>query len=331
MQRRGAGRALGGGRGGPARAGARRRCADVAADFMGELAQASSPRRSARTSSLRSSTMRSTPRGAWWSPFPMPSGDVSSRSVRCGTSATCPCASISPGWRSASTPTRSCARSVHGRGDRSARACGRCSQVRSSCADAGRNVSSPRVAVGGTSFGARVHVPALRTAGFEVVALVGQDLARTARRAERLGVGHPCASLTQALDLLGIDAVTIASPPATHAGLALEAIDRRCHVVCEKPFALNAPEGAMVAEAAHPAGVTALMGDEFRLLPERAVIARAIRWADRGAAHSDARGAPAVPRRGGRPAAGVGSSTGPRAAAGSGPRAPMSSTSSAPG
>ncbi len=148
MQRRGAGRALGGGRGGPARAGARRRCADVAADLMGELAQASSPRRSARTSSLRSSTMRSTPRRAWWSPLPMPSGDVWSRSARCGTLATCPCASISPRWRSASTPTRSCARSVHGRGGRSARACGRCSQVRSSCAGTGRNVSSPRVAVG---------------------------------------------------------------------------------------------------------------------------------------------------------------------------------------
>jgi predicted dehydrogenase len=47
---------------------------------------------------------------------------------------------------------------------------------------------APRVAVVGTGFGARVHVPALRAAGFEVVALVGTDPDRTARRAARAGV-----------------------------------------------------------------------------------------------------------------------------------------------
>ena len=32
-----------------------------------------------------------------------------------------------------------------------------------------------RAAVVGTAFGGRIHVPALRAAGFDVVALVGQD------------------------------------------------------------------------------------------------------------------------------------------------------------
>ena len=52
----------------------------------------------------------------------------------------------------------------------------------------------------GTGFGARVHVPALRAAGFDVRALVGRDAARTARRAERLHIDHACTSLADALD-----------------------------------------------------------------------------------------------------------------------------------
>ena len=43
----------------------------------------------------------------------------------------------------------------------------------------------PGAVVVGTGFGCRVHVPALRNAGFDVVALVGRDPERTARRAER--------------------------------------------------------------------------------------------------------------------------------------------------
>ena len=49
-------------------------------------------------------------------------------------------------------------------------------------------VSAIPVAVVGTSFGGRVHVPALRAAGFDVVALVGRNPERTRRRADELGV-----------------------------------------------------------------------------------------------------------------------------------------------
>jgi predicted dehydrogenase len=44
------------------------------------------------------------------------------------------------------------------------------------------------VAVVGTGFGCLTHVPALRNAGFDVVALVGRDPDRTAQRAELFGV-----------------------------------------------------------------------------------------------------------------------------------------------
>jgi predicted dehydrogenase len=133
-----------------------------------------------------------------------------------------------------------------------------------------------KTVVVGTGFGSRVHVPALQQAGFEVVALVGRDLAKTARRAARSGVPNGCASLTDALALGGIGAVVIASPPATHKPLGLEAIAAGCHVVVEKPFALDAAEARVLHGAAAEAGVIGLVHHEFRFAPERVAITRSL-------------------------------------------------------
>ncbi len=133
-----------------------------------------------------------------------------------------------------------------------------------------------RAVVVGTGFGARVHVPALQQAGFDVVALVGRDLQKTGRRAARGGVGTACASLGDALALGGIDAVVIASPPATHKPLGLEAIAAGCHVVVEKPFALDAAEARVLRAAAAEAGVVGLVHHEFRFAPERTAITRSL-------------------------------------------------------
>ena len=137
-------------------------------------------------------------------------------------------------------------------------------------------MARPGVVVVGTGFGCRVHVPALRAAGFDVVALVGRDTARTARRADRAGVRHACGSLADALALPGVEAVTIATTPSTHASLAIEAARAGKHVLCEKPFALDAGEAATMLAAAEEAGVGHFVGHEFRWAPERAVVARAI-------------------------------------------------------
>jgi len=128
----------------------------------------------------------------------------------------------------------------------------------------------------GTGFGCRVHVPALRNAGFTVHALIGRDASRTARRAERLGIARACTSLAEALALEGVDAVTIATPPDVHAPLVLEACEAGRHVLCEKPFALDAVEAELMLAAAERAGVTHLVGHEFRWAPDRALVARAV-------------------------------------------------------
>jgi predicted dehydrogenase len=133
------------------------------------------------------------------------------------------------------------------------------------------------VAVVGTGFGTRVHVAALRAAGFDVRAIVGRDPDRTGRRAARAGVEHACTSLTDALSVKGVDAVTIAAPPARHGELALETVEAGRHVICEKPFTLDAAEARTLLAAAERAGVVHALGHELRWFPERVAVGNAIR------------------------------------------------------
>lgn len=129
----------------------------------------------------------------------------------------------------------------------------------------------------GTGFGCRVHIPALRAAGFEVVGLVGRDAERLQRKAADNAVAAHFTDLDEAITATGAKLVTIATTPNTHAGLAHQAIKRGCHVLCEKPFAFDANEGAALLDAAEDAKIVHMVAHEFRWLPERALFGRAIR------------------------------------------------------
>ena len=131
-------------------------------------------------------------------------------------------------------------------------------------------------AVVGTGFGCLTHVRALRAAGFDVVALVGRDPARTAERAKRFDVAHSVTTLSEALALPGVDVVSVATPPQTHASLVLEAVGAGRHVVCEKPFARDAGEARRMLAAADDAGVVHLIGTEFRFATGQALLRRAV-------------------------------------------------------
>jgi len=128
----------------------------------------------------------------------------------------------------------------------------------------------------GTGFGCVTHVRALRAAGFVVEALVGRDPARTAERARQFGIDNASTSLAEALARPGVDAVTVATPPHTHAPLVLEALAAGKHVLCEKPFAKDAAEARAVLAAAEQAGVVHLLGTEFRWDAGQATLARVI-------------------------------------------------------
>jgi predicted dehydrogenase len=131
-------------------------------------------------------------------------------------------------------------------------------------------------AVVGTGFGCLTHVRALRAAGFDVGALVGRDPDKTAERARRFDVPRPSTRLADVLARADIDVVSIATPPATHCDLVLEALAAGKHVVCEKPFAMDALQARSMLDAADQAGVVHMLGTEFRFAAGQALMRRAI-------------------------------------------------------
>jgi predicted dehydrogenase len=79
-----------------------------------------------------------------------------------------------------------------------------------------------------------------------------------------------------------VRAVTVATPPHTHAELVLEAVAAGRHVLCEKPFAKDAAEARRLLQAAEDAGVVHLLGCEFRWAAGQALLSRVVRAGDIG-------------------------------------------------
>ncbi|MDB6122883.1 MAG: Oxidoreductase domain protein [Pedosphaera sp.] len=78
------------------------------------------------------------------------------------------------------------------------------------------------------------------------------------------------ATFTNYLDLVahpGVDAVIIATPNFTHAPIALAAIAKGKHVLCEKPIAMNFAEAKTMFDAAEKAGVRHMTAFTYRFVP----------------------------------------------------------------
>jgi predicted dehydrogenase len=128
----------------------------------------------------------------------------------------------------------------------------------------------------GTGFGCLTHLRALRAAGFDVRALVGRDPDKTTERARRFDVAMGTTSLDEAIGAPGVDAVAIATPPHTHAPIALAAVGEGKHVMCEKPFARDAAEARTMLDAAEAASVVHFLGTEFRWATGQELLRRVI-------------------------------------------------------
>jgi len=133
-----------------------------------------------------------------------------------------------------------------------------------------------KVAVVGTNIGCTLHVRALKAAGFNVFALVGRDREQTAARARHFGIARSFGSIDAALDS-EVDAVVIATPPATHHEFVMKSIAAGKHVLCEKPFALDIGHAIEMRDAAGAAGVANMITHEFRWFAQNALVRHLVR------------------------------------------------------
>jgi predicted dehydrogenase len=126
-----------------------------------------------------------------------------------------------------------------------------------------------------------IHVPACqRLAGATLVA--GADPSPEAR--ERFAKSMPeAAAYADGFDMLArerLDWVIIATPPTTHRELCLKALSAGVHVLCEKPFVVQAEDADAIAEAARLAGRCVVVNHEFPYMPIFAAARRLV-----GSAH----------------------------------------------
>jgi predicted dehydrogenase len=78
----------------------------------------------------------------------------------------------------------------------------------------------------------------------------------------------------------GVDAVTVAAPTHLHHEVALACIERKIHILVEKPIASTVEEGREIVAAASRAGITLMVGHVERFNPAVAAIKQAVAGED---------------------------------------------------
>lgn len=128
-------------------------------------------------------------------------------------------------------------------------------------------VGTVRTGLLGGGFMARVHSSAARTAGAALTGVATTSLDRATAVAATLGIARAEADSAALLASSDIDVVHICTPNATHAALALAAIEAGKHVVCEKPLATDVDDARALVAAAADAGIVAAVPFVYRYHP----------------------------------------------------------------
>src|SRR5437870_10794476 len=104
-------------------------------------------------------------------------------------------------------------------------------------------MASTRVAViGSGQIAVSAHLPAYQAAAraclCSLVGVCDTDLARAQAAAQPYGI-PAFGAVDELLAQTTPDMVSIATQPSSHRDLTLHALDAGCHVLCEKPVAMN--------------------------------------------------------------------------------------------
>lgn len=115
----------------------------------------------------------------------------------------------------------------------------------------------------------RGHVPAYLSgkAPFHVTAVAESCHARWPLIERMLPAARLYPDHRTMLAMEQLDVVDICTPPSSHAEIALAALDRGAHVLCEKPLAMDGREARKMVAAAQRAGRVLYPGHSYRFAP----------------------------------------------------------------
>lgn len=124
------------------------------------------------------------------------------------------------------------------------------------------------VAVVGTGFGQKIHIPGFQEhPRTEVVAVYNRNLNKAKEIADANKIYYAYSDLDKILSLPEVDAVSISTPPFLHYEMAKKVLEAKKHLLLEKPMAMNANQVKELYHLAKAQGVVAIADFEFRYVP----------------------------------------------------------------
>jgi len=129
-----------------------------------------------------------------------------------------------------------------------------------------------RIGVIGLGIG-RHHIRGYQThPDAEVVAIADLDEARLAEFGDQYRVEKRYTSGEQMIAEAELDVVSVATPNKYHKSLTIAALEAGCHVLCEKPMAMNAGEAHEMLTAAERAGKRLMIDFSYRFSEQSQVL-----------------------------------------------------------
>lgn len=124
------------------------------------------------------------------------------------------------------------------------------------------------VAVLGTGFGQKIHIPGLQAHHrTEVIAVYHRDAEKAQAIATAYNIPHACTTVESIVALPEVQAVSISTPPFLHYEMAKTVLAAGKHLLLEKPTALSLDEARQLHALATANGLTATLDFEFRFVP----------------------------------------------------------------
>ncbi|MBW4471140.1 MAG: Gfo/Idh/MocA family oxidoreductase [Stenomitos rutilans HA7619-LM2] len=124
------------------------------------------------------------------------------------------------------------------------------------------------VAIVGTGFGQKVHIPGFRAhPRTKIVAVYHRDRAKADTIAQQYQIPYACETIKDVIALPDVQGVSISTPPFLHYEQAKTVLSGRKHLLLEKPTTLAASEAIALQQLATANGVVANLNFEFRCIP----------------------------------------------------------------
>lgn len=124
------------------------------------------------------------------------------------------------------------------------------------------------VAIVGTGFGQKVHIPAFQAHHkTQITAVYHRDINKAQAIAKANNIPHASDNLTEVLAIPEVQAVSISTPPFLHYAMGKKVLAAGKHLLLEKPITLNANEAKELYQLAKAKNVIATVDFEFRFIP----------------------------------------------------------------